>query len=40
MHGLEYAEMAEALELDLGTLKSRLSRARAAMRAALEHHHG
>jgi RNA polymerase sigma-70 factor, ECF subfamily len=40
MHGLEYAEMAEALDLDLGTLKSRLSRARAAMRAALEHHHG
>ncbi len=41
MHGLEYAEMAEALELDVGTVKSRLSRARAAMRAALEsHHHG
>lgn len=40
MHGLDYAEMAEALELDLGTVKSRLSRARAAMRAALEHHHG
>lgn len=40
MHGLEYAEMAEALDLDPGTVKSRLSRARAAMRAALEHHHG
>lgn len=40
MHGLDYAEMAEALALDLGTVKSRLSRARAAMRAALEHHHG
>lgn len=40
MHGLDYAEMAEALALDVGTVKSRLSRARAAMRAALEHHHG
>lgn len=40
LHGLDYAEMAEALGLDLGTVKSRLSRARAAMRAALEHHHG
>jgi RNA polymerase sigma-70 factor (ECF subfamily) len=40
MHGLEYAEMAEALDLDVGTVKSRLSRARAAMRAALEPHHG
>ncbi|WNG15785.1 sigma-70 family RNA polymerase sigma factor [Cystobacter fuscus] len=40
MHGLEYAEMAEALGLDLGTVKSRLSRARAAMRALLESSHG
>lgn len=40
MHGLEYAEMAEALDVDVGTVKSRLSRARAAMRAALEQHHG
>lgn len=40
MHGLEYAEMAEALDIDVGTVKSRLSRARAAMRAALEQHHG
>ncbi|XXF75729.1 sigma-70 family RNA polymerase sigma factor [Myxococcaceae bacterium GXIMD 01537] len=40
MHGLDYAEMAEALDLDLGTVKSRLSRARAAMRTALEQHHG
>jgi RNA polymerase sigma-70 factor (ECF subfamily) len=35
MHGLEYAEIARALSIDLGTVKSRLSRARAALRAAL-----
>ncbi len=31
-HDLEYAEIADALELDVGTVKSRLSRARAALR--------
>jgi RNA polymerase sigma-70 factor (ECF subfamily) len=34
-HDLDYAEIAAALELDLGTVKSRLGRARAALRAHL-----
>jgi len=34
-HELEYADIAEALGLDLGTIKSRLSRARAALRERL-----
>ena len=35
-HGLDYTEIADVLELDVGTVKSRLSRARAALRAHLE----
>ncbi len=37
-HDLDYADIARALELDLNTVKSRLSRARAALRAHLEAH--
>jgi RNA polymerase sigma-70 factor (ECF subfamily) len=37
-HGLEYAAIARALEVDVGTVKSRLSRARAALRAVLADH--
>jgi RNA polymerase sigma-70 factor (ECF subfamily) len=35
IHGLEYEAIAEALGVDLGTVKSRLNRARAVLRAAL-----
>jgi RNA polymerase sigma-70 factor, ECF subfamily len=36
VHGLEYEAIAEALSIDLGTVKSRLWRARVALRAALQ----
>ena len=36
LHGLDYAEIAALCEVDLGTVKSRLSRARAKLRSALE----
>ena len=35
-HDLDYGEIAAALEIDLGTVKSRLARARGALRAHLE----
>ena len=35
VHGLDYAEIATTLGVDLGTVKSRMSRARARLRAAL-----
>lgn len=34
-HGLEYTEIASALSIDLGTVKSRLNRARSRLRQAL-----
>jgi RNA polymerase sigma-70 factor, ECF subfamily len=36
VHGLEYEAIAEALSIDIGTVKSRLWRARVALRAALQ----
>ncbi len=38
-HGLEYAEIARALDIELNTVKSRLSRARSALRDALAEVH-
>jgi len=39
LYGLDYAEIARALAIDLGTVKSRLSRARAALRIQLAEVH-
>jgi RNA polymerase sigma-70 factor (ECF subfamily) len=38
-HGLEYAEIASTLGIDLGTVKSRLNRARKRLRQALQEHY-
>jgi len=38
-HDLDYSEIAKVLEIDVGTVKSRLSRARAAVRESLSHSH-
>lgn len=35
LHGLDYAEIATALDIELGTVRSRLNRARQALRDAL-----
>jgi RNA polymerase sigma-70 factor (ECF subfamily) len=37
-HDFDYDELARALDVDLGTIKSRLSRARTALRALLTEH--
>jgi RNA polymerase sigma-70 factor (ECF subfamily) len=39
LYGFDYAEIARALAIDLGTVKSRLSRARAALRVQLAEVH-
>jgi RNA polymerase sigma-70 factor (ECF subfamily) len=39
LHGLRYEEIAETLEVDVGTVKSRLSRARALLQRALAELH-
>jgi RNA polymerase sigma-70 factor, ECF subfamily len=39
VHGLSYDQIAEALEIDAGTVKSRLARARAALQKALAEMH-
>ena len=36
VHDMDYESIAEALRVDVGTVKSRLSRARAALRRALQ----
>jgi RNA polymerase sigma-70 factor (ECF subfamily) len=38
-HDLDYSEIAKALDVDVGTVKSRLSRARVAIRESLQRTH-
>jgi RNA polymerase sigma-70 factor, ECF subfamily len=40
MHGLDYEQLGMVFDVPIGTVKSRLFRARAALREAVEHEGG